>query len=257
MFRMSLDRLFGGESSADRKSEVSDGVFEIRRRMLIGIPAAIALFGLDIRGIESTGADAKIAWDEYLKLCLPRALELHQDGSPSGQDAYLFWLASNSARLDISTMPKGKLARFTSLEPSIATGPAYFGKPFFIIEWELAPNAYLPPHNHPNISVCTVCTDGEARIRNFHTEGALPEFKSTQAFRVRETHNELLTAGRMNLLSAVRDNVHTFKAGKKGARGFDITTYHGKDAGFSFLDIRDKPVDDREMIFEATWASVP
>lgn len=256
MSRSLFGRLFRGDRTSDRKEEISDGVFESRRRMLFALPAAIAIPVLGVSAASRKGLVTRIDWDEFLKQCLPRATELHGDGSSSGQDAYLFWLASMAAKLDPSTMPKGKLEPFAKLEPPVTVGPAYFGKPFFIIEWEMAPNAYLPPHNHPNGSVCTVCTDGDARIRNFQPEGDTPEFKSSQVFRVRETQNELLTAGRINNLSAVRDNIHTFKAGKKGARGFDISTYHGKDIGFSFIDIREKPVDTRELIFEATWTAL-
>lgn len=245
-----------GERPASRREEVSDGLFEVRRRMLFAMPALIALPSIVSSATHSRHTGTALDWDVFLKQTLPRASELHQDDSPSGQDAYLFWLASMFAQLDVSTMPKGKLGRFGKLDPPITLGPAYFGKPFFVIEWEMAPNAYLPPHNHPNGSVCTVCTDGEARIRNFQPEGETPEFKSSKSFKVRETHNQLLTAGRINCLSAVRDNIHTFKAGQKGARGFDISTYHGKEIGFSFLDIREKPADAREMIFEASWTSI-
>ena len=80
-----------------------------------------------------------------------------------------------------------------------------------------------------------------------------PKFSSKKEFKVQETHNEILTSGRINTLSAKRDNIHTFKAGKDGARGIDITTYHGKDAGFSFLDIEKKASDKEKRIYKAIW----
>lgn len=248
-------RSFLFENNEPFTDEVADGVFETRRSMLL-LPfaaAALMLTSGSSAKAQTMASQGKLGWDEFLKQSVPTAIELHKDSSAAGQDAYLFWLASMSSRLDIASMPKGKLGSFANLDPPVEAGPAYFGKPFFIIEWRMAPNAYLPPHNHPNGSVCTVCTDGDARIRNFQPEGATPEFASKDTFRVRETHDELLTAGRINNLSAVRDNIHTFKAGKKGARGFDISTYHGKDAGFSFLEIGNKPLQMDERTFEAYW----
>ena len=91
------------------------------------------------------------------------------------------------------------------------------------------------------------------RIRNFEIVGQAPEFASRQAFRVRETHNEILSQGRVNTLSSVRDNIHTLQAGREGARGMDISTYHGPDIGFSFLELENKPVDAEQRLFEAVW----
>jgi hypothetical protein len=70
---------------------------------------------------------------------------------------------------------------------------------------------------------------------------------------VRETHNEIISAGRISTLSALRDNIHTFQAGKDGARGIDITTYHGANAGFSHLELGNKPLDEQQRVFEAVW----
>jgi hypothetical protein len=70
---------------------------------------------------------------------------------------------------------------------------------------------------------------------------------------VRETHNEVIARGRVNTLSSTRDNIHTFRAGKSGARGIDISSLHGPDIGFSFLDIAERPRDLEDRIFEAVW----
>ena len=95
--------------------------------------------------------------------------------------------------------------------------------------------------------------EGEAQIRNFEIIGETPEFSSRKTFLVRETHNEIIAPGRINTLSSMRDNTHTFQAGKNGARGIDISTYHGSDVGFSFLDIAGRPRDPDSQIYEATW----
>ena len=51
----------------------------------------------------------------------------------------------------------------------------------------------------------------------------------------------------------VSDNIHRFEAGRSGARGVDITTLHGADVGFSFIEMGDKPADAGQRIYEAAW----
>jgi hypothetical protein len=117
----------------------------------------------------------------------------------------------------------------------------------------MEPGAFLPPHNHPNASVCTVGFAGEVRLRNFEIVGEPPAYDSKQTFRVRETRDETMKRGKINTLNPVRDNIHCFRVGKEGARGFDINTLHGQTNAFSFLDMGEKPVDSENRIYEATW----
>src|SRR5258706_2841775 len=157
------------------------------------------------------------------------------------------------SRARTSDIPRAKLGRLGTLKPEVSFGLSYRGKPFFIVEWQLEPLAFLPPHCHPNVSVCTVGLEGEAQIRNFEIKGEPPEFSSRKTFLVRETRNEIIAPGRINTLSSTRDNIHTFQAGKNGARGIDISTYHGPDVGFSFLDIAAKTRDADSRVYEAAW----
>jgi hypothetical protein len=226
--------------------EIADGVFE-RRQLLLWLP--LFALGGTVPAAQPVRADergGRMPWPAFLETALPAAAGLHSDPSAAGQDAYLFGLASLAMRLDAVSMPKARLVPFADLSPPVETGPAYFGKPFFIIEWRMAANAVLPPHDHPNISVCTVCVAGEARLRNFEPG------EESGKFLVRETHDEILSPGRVNTLSSHRDNIHTLRAGRQGARGFDITTYHGPDAGFSFIDIAAKPRDAERRVYEAS-----
>ena len=246
--------------------EITPGFSETRRRVL-GVPASIAAaFILERAGVglasesvqersamDQLNTDGRLDWGAFLKQCEPVARELHKDSSAAGQDAYLHWVASNLARARTSDIPRAKVGRFGALEPPIRFGVSYRGEPFFIVEWQLEPGAFLPPHCHPNASVCTLGLEGEARIRNFEIHGEAPAFTSRQSFLVRETHNEIIGPGRINTLSAKRDNIHTFQAGKNGARGIDISTYHGPDVGFSFLDLAVTPRELERRIFEAAW----
>ena len=197
-----------------------------------------------------------LGWSEFLAQCVPVAEKLHRDPSRAGQDAYLYWLASMIARVRSKEVPRARLGRFGGFEPPVHFGVSFRGQPFFIVEWWLEPGATLPPHCHPNASVCTLGIEGEARIRNFEIVGPAPDFSSRRTFEVRQTHDDLITPGRLNTLSALRDNIHTFRAGRKGARGIDISTYHGPDIGFSFLDIAATASDPARRVHEAAWKKV-
>jgi hypothetical protein len=255
------------EPIEDSKQEIAPGFSETRRRLLwlpASIGAAVFLdnaktllaadFGQHktMSGPDS-GVDSQLDWAAFLKQCEPVARELHKDSSGAGQEAYLHWLASMIVRTRARDIPQAKLGRFGQLEPAVSFGVFYRGEPFFIVEWRLEPGAWLPPHCHPNASVCTLGLEGEARIRNFDVVGRAPEFSSRSTFLVRETHNELIAPGRTNTLSSRRDNIHTFQAGKNGARGIDISTLHGPNVGFSFLDVATTPKEPEQRIFEAVW----
>jgi len=261
-----MDKLTPDPGQAE-KGLASDATITRRRVLWLSALTGAAIFGRTPQTAarsmtqidpEKTIADENqnaidLGWDDFLKQCVPVAEELHRDSSKSGQDAYLYWVASMVARLRLKEAPRAKLGRFGTLDPPVHFGRSFRGKPFFIVEWWLEPGALLPPHCHPNASVCTLGIEGEARIRNFEIVGDAPDFSSKQTFQVRETHNEIIAPGRLNTLSALRDNIHTFQAGKQGARGIDISTYHGPDVGFSFLDISDKARDAEGRVFEAAW----
>ena len=255
----------------DSTRVVSPGFSETRRRMLC-LPASLAAalileragngFAIDLPSgqIPTRSApndDGRLDWPAFLKQCEPIAQELHKDSSASGQEAYLHWIASMIVRARPADVPRAKVGRFGKLEPAVSFGVFYRGKPFFIVEWQLEPGAFLPPHCHPNASVCTLGLEGEARVRNFEVVEQAPEFSSRKTFLVRETHNEIIAAGRINTLSSKRDNIHTFRAGRNGARGIDISTLHGPDVGFSFLEIAPVSREAERSIFEAAWTGAP
>ena len=261
-----MDKLTPDPGQAE-KGLASDATITRRRLLWLSALTGAAIFGrtpqIAARSMtqidpEKTITDENqnaidLGWDDFLKQCVPVAEELHRDSSKSGQDAYLYWVASMVARLRLKEAPRAELGRYGTLDPPVHFGRSFRGKPFFIVEWWLEPGAVLPPHCHPNASVCTLGIEGEARIRNFEIVGDAPDFSSKQTFQVRETHNEIIAPGRLNTLSALRDNIHTFQAGKQGARGIDISTYHGPDVGFSFLDISDKARVAEQRIYEAVW----
>jgi len=248
------------ESEPVKEVEVFPGVHERRYFLhggLITVAAAVALRALPAsvmaqttaNGVVATGAD-RLGWDEFLKQSVPIAQQLVSEPTFSF-DEYLYRIGSLATRL--KEIPDSKLGPYTSVDRRVWFGPSFRGSPFFIIQWRMEPGAFLPPHNHPNASVCTVGFEGEVLLRNFEIIGDPPAYDSKKTFRARETREETMKRGRIGTLSPVRDNIHCFRVGKEGARGIDINTLHGKIASFSFLEMSEKPVDSEMRIFEVAW----
>jgi hypothetical protein len=237
--------------------EVFPGVHERRhfiRRSLGAFIAIVAVKGMPKRisaqAIKGTGTPEKLAWDDFLKQAVPVAQQLIANPLFS-IDEYLFRIGSLATRLN--EIPDSKLGPYNDVDPRVWFGPSFRGSPFFIIQWRMEPGATLPPHNHPNASVCTLGYEGEVQLRNFEILGEAPDYASKKTFRLQETRNERMTHGRISTLSPSRDNIHCFKVGKVGARGIDINTMHSKSAPFSFIDINEKAVDLESRIYEAVW----
>jgi hypothetical protein len=245
------------ESEANENPvEVSPGVIERRYflRSSIATAASLLLLGAATRSLSAQNipATGRLSWDAFLKQAVPVAQQLFADPAFS-VDEYLYRLGSLATRLE--EIPDTKLCPYQAVEPRMLFAPSFKGTPFIIIQWRIEPGAMFPAHNHPNASVCNLGYQGQARLRNFQIVGEAPAYDSKKTFRIQETHNELITRGRINGLSPSRDNIHLFQPGKEGARGIDITTLHGKNAPFSFLDIGEKPAGSEQRIFEAAWRS--
>jgi len=245
-----------------KEVEVFPGIYGRRyflRGSLATIAAVMALNAVPksnfaqtaIKATAAAGAD-KLLWDDFIKQSVPIAQQLIADPGFS-VDEYLYRIGSLATRLQ--EIPNSPLGSYKTVDRRVWFGPSFRGSPFFIIQWRMEPGAVLPPHNHPNASVCTLGYEGEVRLRNFEIMEEAPDYASKKTFRVRETRIETLTAGRINTLSPMRDNIHCFKVGKEGARGIDINTLHGKINNFSFLDMSEQPIDPEKRIFEAVWNS--
>ncbi len=256
-------RKFLSNIDLSNEVEIFPGISE-RRHFLRGSLATFAAIGalratpksvLALTPSKSTGPAGidGLAWDDFLKQSVPIAQQLIADPAFS-VDEYLYRIGSLATRL--KEIPNSALGSYKTVEPRVWFGPSFRGSPFFIIQWRMEPGAVLPPHNHPNASVCTLGFEGEVRLRNFEIIGEAPQYASRKAFRVRETRNEMMTHGRINTLSPQRDNIHCFQVGSEGARGIDINTLHGKTNDFRFLEISRTPADAEQRIFEAAWSDL-
>jgi hypothetical protein len=249
-------------------TEIAPGIFIERRFFLKASTLAAALLlspeasmaamlkktsydSAERTSIAASRAAGGLSWDEFISETVPLAQQLLKENA-TGFDNYLYRIASIAVRL--CSAPDTKLYPL-NVAPNISLAPSYKGPPFAAIQWKMEAGAVFPPHNHPNYSVCTVGLEGEARIRNYEVVGDAPAFSSKKSFRVRQTHDEIIAAGRVNTLSPARDNIHRFEAGRQGARGIDITTLHGAELGFSFIEMADKPLDAEQRIYEAAWKS--
>jgi hypothetical protein len=154
------------------------------------------------------------------------------------QDRYV--LAAASDGLGLRPVPDAKMFPMGAFAPGVDIGPVGRIGPCVLIRYRLAPDARLPPHDHPNYSVATIGLRGEARVEQFEIEGEAPPYANPGGFRVRRILQRCLGRGDVVTLSPRRDNIHTFRAGPSGAEFFDLTTPHGPDEGFSYLRLAER-----------------
>ena len=226
-------------------------MYEIERRTILWkMPLAAAAFIASVPEILR-GGSGPLTWDDFTVRATALARELTSEAGYD-EDAYVYRLAAEAvAAPDVPAT--AKMGRFAKLDPPVEFGPVYRGAPIMIIQWRLAPNAWLPPHNHPHYDVLTVGLEGEAVVTHYDIDGDAPPFDAASTFAVRRTRETLIAPRRVSPLTSSRDNIHSFRAGAKGARGIDINTRAGKDIGFSFLDIAPKALDAARGTFAARW----
>lgn len=117
---------------------------EIERRTILKMPLAAVIAALPdlLRG------SGPLTWDEFTARTTAAAKDLY-NAAGYDEDAYVYHLASAAAVVP-EVPPTAKTGRFGKLDPPVEFGPVYRGAPIMIIQWKLAPNAWLPPHNHPH-----------------------------------------------------------------------------------------------------------
>jgi hypothetical protein len=219
------------------------------RRLVLGLPLLLAGSALSSARLRAD------SFSELTRTCKSLASDLLEKKALT-PDEYLLRLASLGAGLDPGDVPEGKLGRFADFEPPIELGPIHRELPIVIIQWRFSPGAVLRPHNHTPGHVLSLCIEGECRVRHFDAIGA-PPLDSRETFRIRETENRVLRAGRSTSLTPERDNIHTFEAGPAGALGFDINTFLPGEGDWSMLELEDQPLKGYERVFEARWIGKP
>jgi quercetin dioxygenase-like cupin family protein len=229
--------------------EVSPGFIIERRGVLAG------LGGLLAGGIPLLSHAAVLSFAEFLAEANAVAGDLVADTSGAGQDRYLRSLAALAAMLNDVPLPD----RFNDTSQGDSPGDYQIGfnpggETFTVLHWRLEPGARCRPHAHTYGNVVSVGLEGVVRASNYEVVGE-PDYALGGTFRVRQTVDQLLGPGDVNLVSLERNYIHGFVAGPDGARGLDITTRLKPRPEHStpFLDIGSQPTDRSARIFEASW----
>lgn len=224
----------------------------VRRRLILTAVAGACLQALPASRLS---AATGISLEQFIAQANPAAARLVADQSAAGQDRYLHTLASIATLLADAPLP----AKWNDSAQGRARGDYTIGfhpggEPFRVLHWRLKPNAVCRPHAHTYGNVVSLGLSGVARVRNYEVVGE-PDYGQTREFLVRETVDQQLRKGDVNLLSLKRNYIHAFEAGPEGARGLDITTplQPKPDHGTPYLAIAAEAVDEERRAFRARW----
>jgi hypothetical protein len=226
----------------DGPVEVGDGVLLERRDVLLLSLGALALLTLNwpqrvLAGEPSTGDDADLAWDAFVKAAVPLAERLVGARKPN-EEAYLARLAALVHRLKVP-------AEGSSLQAK---------RPLVVAQFKLEPGRGFPWHDHRDYNGLILCVSGEARVRSADILGGDPRPPAGKTFEIRETADVRLTAGRVSGLTRTRENVHDVRAGGDGVRLLDFFTFFDKGGRSVNLRVDEKPKDAQKRIYEAAWS---
>ena len=96
--------------------------------------------------------------------------------------------------------------------------------------------------------------EGLARVKNYEVVGE-PDYEFGGDFQVRQTVDQLLGRGSVNLVSLEKNYIHGFLAGPDGARGLDITTPLKPKPKHKtpYLSIGKKPINELTNTYQASW----
>lgn len=236
----------------------------VERRALLWLPLAVAGGGI-LRGtpIRADGGSptpepgredlfAPLSHEELAARwnILARVLQV---ASPEADESYAGELAGLVARVPREALPRLEKGR---ARDGIEAGPSWFLAPCVMVEVRLRAGAELLRHNHPPQVVLTLGLEGEARYEHYEIEGEAPPCTQIDGheFRVRQTRAGWLRPGQTTSLTRLRDGIHGFVAGEKGARFVDFTVTIGDDfETFSYVALSPEALDPARGLFGATW----
>jgi hypothetical protein len=237
----------------DEEVEVSPGLIVQRRSVLAGL-GGIFLAGVPVTNAigQATGVDP---YRTFLDSANTMAQQSVADTSVGGQDRYLRSLAALAS--DLREVPDPASWNNTNqgdTPESYRIGFTPGGDPFTVLQWRLEPGARCIPHAHTYGNVVSVGLEGMVRVSNFEVDGE-PDFETSDSFHVRQTVDQLLGPGSINLVSLHRNYIHGFVAGPNGARGLDITTRLKPRPEHStpYLDVAMADTASVGESFESAW----
>ena len=236
---------------SDEEVEVSPGLIVQRRSVLAG------LGGIIMAGIPGTSAIAQLAgggpYAEFLESANAMAQRSVGDTAAAGQDRYLRSLAALASGLrEVPDPVSWNNTNQGETPESYQIGFTPGGDPFTVLQWRLEPGAKCIPHAHTYGNVVSVGLEGMVRVSNYEVVGE-PDYASADSFQARQTVEQILQPGSVNLVSLHRNYIHGFVAGPDGARGLDITTRLRPKPAHStpYLDVA--MANGLGQTFDASW----
>ncbi len=227
--------------------ELEPGV-TVERRGFLSLAAFGAVALARPLGAGSAARATGSAWERFLEEAVPAARELLEPGAYR-EDRYLHAVASLASAIDDVPVPD---MRPSGQGENTFLGGSYGPDPFVVLHWRMEPGSRIRTHAHTYGNVVTLGLEGMARVRNYEMLGER-DFDAEGTFRVRMTQDQVLLPGRINLVPLEHGYMHGFEAGPEGARGIDITTRRKERRETPYLDVAEKPVDEAERIYEASW----
>lgn len=235
--------------------EVQSGVTIERRSFLRMLSVALGLAA--IPGIATARflklAKEPLTFAEFLTEVIPTAKKLVADTTLAGQDRYLQFLASYAVRVTDVAQPEFR-------DSGQGAGPGTFigfnpgGDPFNVLHWKMEPNTIIRPHAHTYGNVVTLGLEGQIRVVNYELVGPR-DFAATGTFQVRQTADQQLGPGQINLVNLEKNYIHGFQAGPKGGRGLDITTRIKEKQPTPYLALSANAGKSNTKILEASWTT--
>ncbi len=234
--------------------EVAPGLWVCRRTFLAWCSAGLATQAC-LSAADVIAQESSYGFDAFLEAANASARRLLEDTSSTGQDRYLRTISAHAAGLNDVPMPDSWRDSGQSDGPGTFIGFNPGGIGFVVLHWRLEPGARILPHAHTYGNVVTVGLEGSVRVRNYEAVGQR-DYTTDSEFVVRQTVDQVLTAGATNLVSLDRDYIHGFDAGSQGGRGLDITTriLPKPDYGVPYLDLGEpitRPGSKRQFV--ARW----
>lgn len=234
--------------------ETEKGVIIERRSFIKTAAIAIGAIGLPFvskaKSVEFQNEN--LSYEQFLQEVVPIAKKLITNTSLVGQSKYLLTLASFAVQLENVPVP-------TMRDSGQGAGPGTFigvneapDAPFTVLHWRMEPNTVIRTHAHTYGNVMTLGLEGEVRVLNYEMIGN-KDFSSGKTFTVRKTTDQILTAGKTNLVNLETNYIHGFQSSAKGGRGLDITTRIKEKQPTPYLDLAKKPLDEANNLFEASW----
>ena len=220
-----------------------------RRRVLTLTAAGAGALVLALRAAAQTTRPAPrtgLTLEEFLDEVHPLASRLLTADQP--EDPYLYEVAARALRL--LPLPPVALKPFPVFE-HVTFAPRGQRKPITLTQFEVAPGAVIPLHDHAGYNGVMLGLQGEFRVRSFDpAEG--PALPADGPVRVRQTADVVVTPGRVSTLARRRDNLHHVTAGKDGGMALDVFTILERPGPGRLFDLAEQPETAGGRIYTAT-----